>query len=138
MNRMMIVLGTTLLLSALPWFAGCGGSGTAASTPKNPTAAASATYNHDMSAYKKLAEEAMKLAKDGKLAEAFPKSKELEKTFDGGTEDLKKAEAKLWKEIDTQMDVAIDATNPNKGGTHEKATAELQKFIDMLGKVPAK
>ena len=91
-----------------------------------------------MSAYKKIAEEALALAKEGKLAEAYPKTKELEKAYDGGTEDFKKANAKLWTEIDTQMDAAIDASNPSKGGTQEKATAELQKFIDMLAKVPAK
>jgi hypothetical protein len=136
MTWMKTVLGTAVLFSALPWFTGCGDSGRPASSKNSTTT--SATYNHDMSAYKKLAEDAMKLANDGKLAEAFPKTKELEKAFDSGTEDLKKADAKLWTGIDTQMDVAIDATNPNKGGTKEKATAELQKFIDMLGKVPAK
>ncbi len=41
-------------------------------------------YNHDMSAYKKLAEEAMKLAKDDKLPEAYPKTKELERSSTTG------------------------------------------------------
>ena len=91
-----------------------------------------------MSEYQKLASEAMKLAGDDKLAEAYPKTKDLEKAFDKGTEDLKKADPKLWTEIDTQMDAAIDATNPAKDGTPKKAAAELQKFLDLLGKVPAK
>jgi hypothetical protein len=132
MNRAKIVLGIAVLLLAVPLFVSCKD----ATAPKG--AATTAAYNHDTSAYKKIAEDAMKLAKDGKLAEAYPKTKELEKAFDGGTEDLKKADAKLWTEIDTQMDAAIDASNPNKGGTPEKAAAELQKFIDMLAKVPAK
>jgi hypothetical protein len=132
MNRAKIVLGIAVLLSAVPCFVSCRDS----AAPKRP--AATAVYNHDMSAYKKIAEDALKLAKEGNLAEAFPKTKELEKTFDGGTEDMKKADARLWTEIDTQMDAAIDASNPNKGGTPEKATAELQKFIEMLAKVPAK
>ena len=136
MNRPNIALGISLLLLAVPMFVSCKKGDTAPS--KTKAEAKSGDYNHDMSEYKKLASEAMKLAGDGKLAEAFPKTKELEKAFDKGTEDLKKADAKLWTEIDTQMDAAIDAANPSKDGTPKKATAELQKFIDMLGKVPAK
>jgi hypothetical protein len=132
MNRAKIVLEIAVLLSAVPWLASCKDSG----VPKG--AATPAAYNHDMSAYRQIAEAALQLAKEGKLAEAYPKTRALEKSFDGGTEDMKKADAKLWTEIDTQMDAAIDASNPSKGGTPEKATAELQKFIDMLAKVPAK
>jgi hypothetical protein len=128
MNRIKIVLSVTSLLLVVPLFAGC-----TENTPTPP-----AKYNHDMSPYKKIAGEAVKLAKEDKLAEAFPKTKELEKAFDDGTEDLKKADKVLWDKIDGQMDAAIDATNPNKGGTKEKSTEELQKFIDMLDKVPAK
>jgi hypothetical protein len=137
MNRPKIALCIGLLLLAVPMFVSCKGS-TAPSKTGPKAEAKSGDYNHDMSAYKKLAEEAMKLAKEDKLAEAFPKTKELEKVFDKGTEDMKKADPKLWTEIDTQMDAAIDATNPSKEGTPKKATAELQKFIDLLGKVPAK
>jgi hypothetical protein len=133
MNRANIALRISLLLLALPVFVSC--QENAAPSKSGPKAA---DYNHDMSEYKNLASEAMKLAGDDKLAEAFPVTKDLEKAFDKGTEDLKKADPKLWTEIDTQMDVAIDATNPSKEGTPKKATAELQKFIDLLGKVPAK
>lgn len=132
MKRTEIVLAVAVLLSSLPCFVSCGGSAT------SKRAATALTYNHDMSAYKKIADDALALAKEGKLAEAYPKTKDLEKAFDGGTEDMKKADAKLWTEIDTQMDAAIDASNPSKGGTPEKAVAELQQFIDLLGKVPAK
>lgn len=141
MNRAKIVLAIVVVLLATPLLVSCKdnaaskGTGPKATAPKG--AAATAAYNHDMSAYKKIAEEALKLAKEGKLAEAYPKTKELEKAYDNGTEDMKKADAKLWTEIDTQMDAAIDAANPSKGGTPEKATTELQKFIDMLAKVPA-
>jgi len=134
MNRAKTMLAIVVMSSTVPLLVSCSDSATP--TPKG--GAAAATYNHDMTAYKKIAEDALKLAKEGKLAEAYPKTKELEKSFDGGTEDMKKADARLWTEIDTQMDAAIDANNPNKGGTQEKATAELQKFIDMLAKVPAK
>ena len=132
MNRAKIVLGTAALLLAVPCLVSCKDS----EAPKAPAMAAA--YNHDISSYKKIAEDALKLAKENKLAEAYPKTKELEKTWDGGTEDMKKADAKLWTEIDTQLDVAIDATNPAKKATKEKATAELQKWLDLLAKVPPK
>ena len=99
--------------------------------------ASAAKYKHDMSAYKKLAEDAIQKVKDGKMGAAHSTTKKLEKTWDKGTKDLKKADHGLWKKIDSQMDVAIDATNPGKGATADKATAELQKFIDLLGEVPA-
>jgi hypothetical protein len=133
MHRLKTALGISLLLLALPVFVSCRDN-----KAPSKTQAKSLEYNHDMSEYKKLASEAMKLAGDNKLAEAYPKTKELEKAFDKGTEDLKKADPKLWTEIDTQMDAAIDAANPAKDGTPKKAAAELQKFIDALGKVPAK
>ncbi len=132
MNRAKIVWGVVALLLAVPCLVSCKDSD-ATKTP-----AVAAAYNHDMSAYTKIAEDALKLAKENKLAEAYPKTKELEKAWDGGTEDMKKSDAKRWTEIDTQLDVAIDASNPAKGGTQEKAAAELQKYIDMLAKVPAK
>jgi len=131
MIRANIALSISLLL-AMVEFVSCTNN-----TAPSKTGANSAAYNHDMSEYKKLASEAMQLAGDDKLAEAYPKTKELEKAYDNGTEDLKKADPKLWTEIDTQMDVAIDATNPAKDGTPQKAKVELQKFIDLLGKVPA-
>jgi hypothetical protein len=132
MSRAKIALGIGLLLLAVPVFVSCKDD-----TAPSKSGAKSGDYNHDMSEYKKLASEAMKLAGDDKLAEAFPKAKDLEKAFDKGTEDMKKADPKLWTEIDTQMDAAIDATNPAKEGTPKKATAELQKFVDLLGKVPS-
>ncbi len=133
MNRTFLIVAAASLLLSVPCMVSC----KEGKTPSKP-AAKSADYNHDMSAYKTLAEEALKLAKANKLAEAYPKTKELEKAFDKGTEDLRKADPKLWTEIDTQMDAAIDAANPAKDGAAEKAAAELQKFIGMLGKVPAK
>ncbi len=138
MKRANIALSIGLLL-ALTAFVSCKNN-TPPSKPgtkAEPKSTAKAgEYNHDMSAYKKLAEEAMKLAKDDKLPEAYPKTKELEKVFDDGTKDLHEADVKLWKSIDDQMDVAINATNPAKDGTSKKSVAELQKYIEYLGKVP--
>ena len=137
MKRVNVALSIGLLLLAMPVFVSCQEENKPAG-PGASSAAKAGDYNHDMSEYQKLASEAMKLAGDDKLAEAYPKTKDLEKAFDKGTEDLKKADPKLWTEIDTQMDAAIDATNPAKDGTPKKAAAELQKFLDLLGKVPAK
>jgi hypothetical protein len=107
--------------------------------PPTKESAKAPAYKTDMSAYKKLATEALKLVKDGKLADAHKKMKpELEKAWDKGTTDMKKADAKLWTQIDKQMDAGIDACDAAKGGTAEKATAEIQKFIDMLDKVSPK
>lgn len=96
---------------------------------------AAASYNHDMSAYKTLAEAALQAVKDGKMPTAVTKTKELEKAFDDGTADFKKADPALWKPIDKEMDVAMEAC---AGTDAAKATAELTKFIAMLAKVPKK
>ena len=93
------------------------------------------TYNHDMSAYKVLAEAALKAVKDGKMPSALVKAKELEKAFDDGTADFKKADPKLWKPIDKEMDVAIEAC---EGTDVTKATTELTKFLAMLAKASEK
>ena len=141
MNRAKTALGISLLLLATTAFVSCKGNTTPSkgeTKPGTKTEAKAGEYKHDMSAYKKLAKEAMVLAKADKLAEAHPKTRELEKVYDDGTDDLKKADAKLWHEIDDQMDAAIDATNPAKDATTKKSVAELQKFIDLLGKVPPK
>ncbi len=96
---------------------------------------ASATYNHDMSAYKALAEAALRAVKDGNMPAALAKTKELEKAFDDGTADFKKADPALWKPIDKEMDVAITAC---EGTDAAKATSELTKFLAMLAKVSQK
>ena len=97
--------------------------------------AAQAAYNHDMSAYKALADAGHQLAKDGKLPAALDKAKALEKAWDDGTADLKKADRKLWKTVDSQVDVAIDAC---KGTDGAKAAATFAKFDELLATVPAK
>jgi hypothetical protein len=104
-------------------------------TPSAPAAPSTpAAYNHDMSAYKKLAMDAMSLVQAGKLPDAHAKTKELESTWDQGTHDFKKADKKNWKVIDKQMDVAIAATGTD---SVPDATAALQKFLDLLANVPS-
>ncbi len=95
----------------------------------------SATYNHDMSAYKTLADAALAAAKNSDWSTANAKTKELEKSWDKHTTDLKKADPTLWTTIDTQLDVAMDAC---KAKDVTKATTELTTFDTDLAKVPAK
>jgi hypothetical protein len=101
----------------------------------NGSAADPAPYNHDMSAYKTIADAALTAAKAGDWATANAKAKELEKTWDKHTTDLKKADPTLWTTIDSQLDVAMDAC---KSKDAAKATTELTTFDTDLAKVPAK
>ena len=89
----------------------------------------------DVAAPKTLAEAALQAVKDGKMAMAVTKTKELEKAFDNGTADFKKADNTLWKTIDKEMDVAMEAC---AGTDAAKATAELTTFIGLLANVPPK
>ena len=86
---------------------------------------------YDMSPYKALAEEALKLVQAGDTAKALEKTLELEKKFDEGTKALRAADRKVWKTIDIQMDVAIEACKGEKPDK-DKATAALNDFIAKL------
>ena len=96
-------------------------------------AAEEAKSKFDMSSYKTMAEEALKLiaAKDYPAAEK--KIVELEDKFDAGTTKLKAADRKVWTVIDKQMDVAIEAVKASKDETTaKKATTEITSFITHL------
>ena len=92
-------------------------------------------YNHDMSAYKTLADAALTAAAAGDWTTANAKAKALEKAWDKHTKDLKKADPTLWTTIDTQMDVAMAAC---KSIDIAKATSEFTTFDADLAKVPLK
>jgi hypothetical protein len=100
----------------------------------NGVAADAPPYNHDMSAYKAIADAVLAAAKAGDWATAKAKAKELEKTWDKRTTDLKKADPALWTTIDSQLDVALEACQAKDAA---KATAELTTFAADLAKVPA-
>ncbi len=101
----------------------------------NGFAADPAPYNHDMSAYKTIADAALTAAKAGDWATANAKAKELEKTWDKRTTDLKESDPALWTTIDSQLDAALDACNAKDAA---KAATELTTFDADLAKVPAK
>lgn len=99
------------------------------------SAAAEAAYNHDMSAYKAIAQAALQAAKDGKFDIVEKKAGELETAWDNGTKDLKSANKSLWKEIDRQMDMTIKVCEGKNGS---RQITEITAFIEKLNKVPAR
>ena len=100
-----------------------------AENDKKDAPAAGPKYN--MSKFKGIAEEALKLVKAGDFPAASKKTLELESTFDQETKALRAADRKVWKTIDVQMDVAIEACKGAKPDA-TKATNELNKFIENL------
>jgi hypothetical protein len=94
--------------------------------------AAPPAYNHDMSAYEKLASEALKLADAKDIAGAHKTMLTLEDKWDSGTKDLKAADAKLWSQVDDQMDAGIKAT---EGKDTKKASVAIKALLDKLGKI---
>jgi high-affinity Fe2+/Pb2+ permease len=93
---------------------------------------AAPTYNHDMSAYEKIAGDALKLANANDIAGAHKALEKLEDKWDSGTKDLKTADAALWAQIDDQMDAGIKAT---EGKDSKKAAAEIKALLEKLGKI---
>jgi hypothetical protein len=94
--------------------------------------AAPATYSHDMSAYQKLATDALKLADANDVAGAHKAMMKLEDKWDSGTKDLKKADAALWSQIDDQMDAGIKATEAKDT---KKASTEIKALLEKLDKI---
>lgn len=88
---------------------------------------------YDMSAFKTITEDALKLVKAGDYAGAQKKTLELEDKWDEGTKALKAADRKLWSTIDKQMDAAIERCKAAKDApSGEKATAALNDFLAKL------
>jgi hypothetical protein len=91
-----------------------------------------AGYSHDMSAYEKLANEALKLANAGDVAGAHKAMEKLEDKWDSGTKDLKAADAALWSQVDDQMDAGIKATEAKDA---KKSATEIKALLDKLAKI---
>jgi hypothetical protein len=88
---------------------------------------------YDMSAFKTITEDALKLVKSGDYSGAHKKTLELEGKWDEGTKSLKAADRKLWNTIDKQMDAAIEACKAAKDAAGaDKATAALNDFLAKL------
>lgn len=98
--------------------------------------AADAAPKYDMSKYKKITEEALKLVKAADYAGAHKKTVELETAWDEDTKKLKEANRKAWKAADDQMDAAMKACESAKdaeGG--KKAAQALNDFVKQLDEV---
>lgn len=91
-----------------------------------------AGYNHDMSAYEKLANEALKAANANDVAGAHKALEKLEDKWDSGTKDLRAADAALWTQVDDQMDAGIKATEAKDA---KKAATEIKALLDKLNKI---
>lgn len=88
---------------------------------------------YDMSSFKSIAEETLKLITAKTYPAAEKKIVELEDKWDTGTLTLKAADRKVWTVIDKQMDVAIEAVKAikdDKGAA--KATTEINTFVTKL------
>ena len=109
------------LLAAMLLFA-VAGSGTAGDAPK-----------YDMTKFKTIVEDTLKLVKGADYPAAQKKIMDLEGQWDDGTKDLKAADRKVWNTIDKQMDVAIDACKAAKdAGSAGKAETALNDFLTKL------
>ena len=106
----------------------CAGACSAADAPK-----------YDMSKFKTIVQETIKLVKSGDYAGAQKKIQDVEGQWDDGTKDLKAADRKVWNTIDKQMDVAIEtckvAKNAATGEKAEKALADFLTKLDLAEQV---
>lgn len=88
---------------------------------------------YDLSQFKSIAEETLKLVSEKSYPAAEKKIVELEDKWDEGTKPLKAADRKVWTVIDKQMDAAIEAVKACKDDTGAvKATKEINNFISKL------
>ena len=98
--------------------------------------AADAAPKYDMSKYKGITEEALKLVTAGDYSAAHKKTVELETAWDDDTKKLKEASRKTWKAADDQMDVAMKACESAKDAAGAaKATKALNDYLAKLNDV---
>jgi len=68
----------------------------------------------DLSAYRTIAEDALKMAKTGDLAGAHKRLKELETEWDNHEDSNKKKSYNRWKAIDNQLDLTLGKLEAKK------------------------
>lgn len=81
----------------------------------------------DLSEYRTIAEDALKLVKAGDFAGAHDRMKEFEKTWDNHEDSNKKKSYNAWKGIDNQLDFTLDKLSAKKPDQ-----AECEKALDNL------
>lgn len=81
----------------------------------------------DLSEYRTIAEDALKLAKGGDIAGAHKRLKEFETTWDNHEDSNKKKSYNRWKGIDNQLDFTLD-----KLGAKKPDQAACEKALENL------
>ncbi len=81
----------------------------------------------DLSEYRTIAEDALKLAKAGDIAGAHKRLKEFETTWDNHEDSNKKKSYNRWKGIDNQLDFTLD-----KLGAKKPDQAACEKALENL------
>ena len=81
----------------------------------------------DLSEYRTIAEDALKLTKAGDFAGAQKRMKEFESTWDNHEDANKKKSYNTWKGIDNQLDFTLDKLSAKKpdAAASEKAVENL-------------
>lgn len=81
----------------------------------------------DLSEYRTIAEDALKLAKGGDIAGAHKRLKEFETVWDNHEDSNKKKSYNRWKGIDNQLDFTLD-----KLGAKKPDQAACEKALENL------
>ncbi|MDQ2916623.1 MAG: histidine kinase [Casimicrobiaceae bacterium] len=81
----------------------------------------------DLSEYRTIAEDALKIAKTGDLAGAQKRMKEFETAWDNHEDSNKKKSYNTWKGIDNQLDFTLD-----KLGAKKPDAAASEKALENL------
>jgi len=84
----------------------------------------------DLTAYRLIAEDALTMAKSGKLKEAKARIKDLETAWDQAEGDLKPKDKKTWTVVDQAIDLAL-AQLRKPTPDQAKCVAALTAFIDQ-------
>lgn len=114
---------------SLIWVALVAGSGLAlAQAPAQAPASAAATSPlGDLTEYRAIAEDSLKIVKTGDFAGANKRLKDLETSWDNAEDRMKKKSYNRWRAVDNAMDAALDKLSAKKpdAAASEKALENL-------------
>ena len=106
-----------------------GGLAKAGLTPAAPAAVASTATLGDLSPFKTLASDTLKIVKAGDMAAAKSKIKDLEVAWDKSAKSLKAANLDKWTVIDKAMDTAFKSVR----GVNATVTASADALTALIG-----
>jgi hypothetical protein len=122
MSRLLVTIVQSILCVAL-----VAAPGLVAAQAQGGTEAAATSRLGDLSEYRTIAEDALKLVKTGDFAGAHARMKEFEKTWDNHEDSNKKKSYNAWKGIDNQLDFTLDKLSAKKPDQ-----AACEKALDNL------